>query len=166
MTKSTMTSKCISVAAHFEGLVDAPEQYRWHRPMQHVQGYPGSHWTLPLGNYSFQITPVAARATANKRTAKNGPALLAILMAMAVRRYTTGCIVWWRRSRASLENTGCRHWVSIMVKSIKGTWLCCFFLMFSSSTIWKRSWVELKAPVFNRGITYQMKEKGLTKVCI
>jgi hypothetical protein len=30
----------------FEGLADAPEQYRRHHPMQHVQGYLGSHWTL------------------------------------------------------------------------------------------------------------------------
>jgi hypothetical protein len=55
--------KCTSVAAHFEGLVDAPEQYRQHCPMRHVQGYTGSHWMLPLGNYSLRIAPAAARAT-------------------------------------------------------------------------------------------------------
>jgi hypothetical protein len=70
MTKLTMTSKCTSIAAHFEGLVDALEQYRWHHLMRQVQGYPGSHWTLLLGNYLHRITPVAARATANKTTMK------------------------------------------------------------------------------------------------
>jgi hypothetical protein len=66
MTKSTMTSKYTSVAAHFEGLVDASEQYRQHCPVWHVQGYPGSYWTPPLGYYSLRIAPVATRATANK----------------------------------------------------------------------------------------------------
>ncbi len=41
-----------------------------------------------------------------------------------------------------------------------------FLLVFSSSTRTKRSQVDAKAPVFNRGITYQMKEKGLIKVSI
>jgi hypothetical protein len=38
--------------------------------MRHVQGYPGSHWTLPLGDYLLRIAPAAARATANKTTMK------------------------------------------------------------------------------------------------
>jgi hypothetical protein len=68
MTKSTITSKCTSVAAHFKGLADAPEQYKRHCLMQHVQGYLGSHWTLPLGNYSLHIAPVATRATGKQTT--------------------------------------------------------------------------------------------------
>jgi hypothetical protein len=70
MTKSTMTSKCISITAHFEDLADAPEQYRQHHLMQHVQGYPGSHWTPPSGNYLLRIAPAAAMATANKTMTK------------------------------------------------------------------------------------------------
>jgi hypothetical protein len=68
MTKSTMTSKCISVAARFDGLADAPEQYRWHCPMRHVQGYLGSHWMPPLGNYLIGIALAAARATGKQTT--------------------------------------------------------------------------------------------------
>jgi hypothetical protein len=76
MTKSMMTLKCTSVAANFEGFADAPEQYRQHRPMQHVQGYYKSHWTLALGDYSLCIAPAAARATGiqttiNKHTCKD-----------------------------------------------------------------------------------------------
>ncbi len=41
-----------------------------------------------------------------------------------------------------------------------------FFQVFSSSTRTKRSQVDAKAPVFNRGIRYQTKEKGLIKVSI
>jgi hypothetical protein len=41
-----------------------------------------------------------------------------------------------------------------------------FFQVFSLSTCTKRSQVDAKAPGFNRGITYQMKEKGLIKVGI
>jgi hypothetical protein len=57
MAKSLMTIKCTSVAAHFDGHASALEQYRWHRPMRHVHGYPGSHWMPPLGNYSLYISP-------------------------------------------------------------------------------------------------------------
>ncbi len=39
-----------------------------------------------------------------------------------------------------------------------------FFQVFSSATCTKRLQVDAKAPVFNRGITYQTKEKGLVKV--
>ncbi len=63
-----MTLKFTSVAANFEGLANALEQYRWHRPMQRVQGYYGSHWMLALGNYSLHIAPVAAKATGIQTT--------------------------------------------------------------------------------------------------
>ncbi len=44
---------------------------------------------------------------------------------------------------------------------------CAVFLqVFSFSTHTKRSLVDAKPPVFNRGFTYQTKEKGLTKVSI
>jgi hypothetical protein len=68
MTKLTMTNECTSSAGRFDGHGGAPEQYRQHRPMQHVQGYAGSHWTLPLGNYLLHIAPVAARATGKQTT--------------------------------------------------------------------------------------------------
>ncbi len=77
MTKSTMTLKCTSVAANFEGLADAPERYRLHHLMQRVQGYYGSHWTPASGDYSLCIAPAATRATGiqttiNKHTCKDG----------------------------------------------------------------------------------------------
>jgi hypothetical protein len=36
--------------------------------MQHVQGYPGSHWMPELGDYLLLITPAAARATGKQTT--------------------------------------------------------------------------------------------------
>ncbi len=39
-----------------------------------------------------------------------------------------------------------------------------FFLCFHRQNRRKRLQVDANAPVFNRGITYQMKEKGLIKV--
>jgi hypothetical protein len=67
---------------------------------------------------------------AYKQQSTNTPAKLAISMAMAMRRYVTACIAQWRRSRASLEATGCRHQASIMPNNIVRTWLRCFFLCF------------------------------------
>jgi hypothetical protein len=70
---------------------------------------------------------------ANKQQSTNTPKKVAVLMAMAMRRYVTARIAQWRRSRASLEATGRRHRASIMSDNINRTWLQCFFLMFSSS---------------------------------
>jgi hypothetical protein len=67
-------------------------------------------------------------------------------MAAAVRRYDLVCNAQWRRSRALVEATGRRHW--------------------ASKTCRKGLWVDAEAPVFNMGMTYQTKEKGLTKVSI
>jgi hypothetical protein len=77
--KGRQKNKCSSVTGRFNGCASALEQYRWHCLMRHVQGYPESHWTPPLGNYSLRIAPVTARAKAIKMTTKNGPTFLAIL---------------------------------------------------------------------------------------
>jgi hypothetical protein len=68
MTKSTMMNKCTSPAGRFDGHGGVSEQYRWHCPMRHVQGYSGSHWMLPSGDYLLRIAPAAARATGKQTT--------------------------------------------------------------------------------------------------
>jgi hypothetical protein len=68
MTKLITTSSCSAVVGCFDGHGDAPEQYRQHPPMRHVQGYSGSHWTPPSGNYLLRIAPAAARATGKQTT--------------------------------------------------------------------------------------------------
>ena len=60
--------------------------------MQHVQGYIRSHWMLPSGHYSIRIAPEAARETINKTTMQNVPSLLAMSVAIAMRRYYTAHI--------------------------------------------------------------------------
>ncbi len=70
MSKLLMTIKCTSIAASFDGLADVPVFCGLHCPMQHVQGYSGSHWKLPWGNISPCIALAAARATANKTATK------------------------------------------------------------------------------------------------
>jgi hypothetical protein len=37
---------------------------------RHVQGYSGSHWMPPLGNYLLRIAPAATRATGKQITIK------------------------------------------------------------------------------------------------
>jgi hypothetical protein len=68
----------------------------------------------------------------NKQQSKNTPKKVAVLMAMAMRQYVTACVAQWRRSRASLEATGCRHWAGIISDNIDRTCLQRFF-MFSLS---------------------------------
>jgi len=67
-------------------------RYMQHRPMKHDQGFTGSHWSPPSGDYLLLIAPAATRATANKTKMQNVPTLLAILMAVAMRRYYTARI--------------------------------------------------------------------------
>jgi hypothetical protein len=67
MAKLSIMIKCTLSAGCFDGYGSQPVQYKAHRPMQHVQGYTGSHWMLPLGNYLLRIAPAA---TANKTTTK------------------------------------------------------------------------------------------------
>jgi hypothetical protein len=58
---------------------------------------------------------------ANKQQSTNTPKKVAVSMAMAMRWYITARIAQWRRSRASLEATGHRHWASIMSDNINRT---------------------------------------------
>ncbi len=101
---------------------------------------------------------------ANKQQSTNTPKKVAVLMAMAMCRYVTARIAQWRRSRASLEATGRRHRASIISNNINRTWLRHFFLCFHHQNHRKRSRVDAKTLVFNRGVTYQLKQKGLMKV--
>ena len=64
----------------------ALEQYGVHLLIQHDQGFTRSHWMPPSGNYSLRIALAAARVTINKTTMQNVPTLLALLMAIAMRR--------------------------------------------------------------------------------
>jgi hypothetical protein len=66
--KAVVANKCTSSAGCFDGHGSAPEQYRRHHPMQHVQVYSGSCWTPALGNYLLRIVPAAARATGKQTT--------------------------------------------------------------------------------------------------
>jgi hypothetical protein len=66
--KVTMTNECTSSAGHFNGHGGVPVRYKAHRPMQHVKGYLGSHWTPALGNYLLGIASAAARATGKHTT--------------------------------------------------------------------------------------------------
>ncbi len=125
-----MTNECTSSAGRFDGLGGAPQQYRRHHPMQHIQGFSGSHWTPPLGDYLLRIAPAAARATANKMTTKNVPKRLAIFMAAAVRGYNTAHIARWRRFRALLEATRRCHWASIVANRCNWSRMCQFFTSF------------------------------------
>jgi hypothetical protein len=90
---------------HFDGRGGAPLLYEAHPPMQHDQGFTGSHWTPPSGDYSLRIAPAAARATINTTSMQNVPTLLAVLMAIAMRRYYTACIARWRRFMAIIKAT-------------------------------------------------------------
>jgi hypothetical protein len=70
MAKSLTTIKCPLSASCFDGHGGLSVQYELHLPIEHIQGYTGSHWAPPLGNYLLCIPPAAARATANKTTTK------------------------------------------------------------------------------------------------
>jgi hypothetical protein len=68
MTKSTMMNEFTLSSGRFDSHGSVLEQYRRHCPMQHVQGYSGSHWTPPLAEYLLCIAPAATRATGKQTT--------------------------------------------------------------------------------------------------
>jgi hypothetical protein len=78
-----------TVATCFDGRNDAPVQCRVHRPMEGVQGFTRSHWMPPLGEYLLCIIPADNGVACKKKMTKRAPYLLAILMAVVVRRYDT-----------------------------------------------------------------------------
>jgi hypothetical protein len=77
---------------HVDGHGEALKQYMPHRLVQHVQGYTGSHWTPPSGDYSLRIALAAATAAANKTTMYHVPTLMAVSVVIATRRYNTAGI--------------------------------------------------------------------------
>jgi hypothetical protein len=66
--EATMTNECTSSTGCFNGHGGVRVPYKVHHPMQHVQGYSGSHLTLASGNYLLCIAPAAARATGKQTT--------------------------------------------------------------------------------------------------
>ena len=63
----------------------------------------------PSGNYSLRIAPAAARATINTTIMQYVPTLLAISMAITMRRYFTARIARWRRFVAFIKATKRHH---------------------------------------------------------
>jgi hypothetical protein len=68
MTKLTMASTFSSIIGRFDCHGGSPVQYEVHCPIQHVQGYSGSHWMPTSGDYLLRIAPAAARATGKQTT--------------------------------------------------------------------------------------------------
>ncbi len=109
---------------------------------------PGSrHWVTTC--YVSPQRPPGQQT--NKQQSTNTPKKVAVLMAMAMHRHITTHIAQWRRSGASLEATGRRHWASIMSDNINGTWLRRFFNVFIIKTVEKGHGLTLR-PLFLIGV--------------
>ncbi len=67
---------------------------------------------------------------ANKQQSTNTPKKLAVLMAMAMRRYVTTHIAQWRSFRALLDATKHRYQASIAADSCNWSRMCHFFTSF------------------------------------
>ncbi len=117
----------------------------------------------PLGNYSLRITPAATRATANKTMMQNVPTLLAILMAVAMRRYYTARIARWRRFVDFIKAAKRRHRHRASTHSIgiNQTHLTLILGVYFIVKLLKKS---SSCPNNNRGMTYQTDEKHLNNM--
>jgi hypothetical protein len=62
--------KCMQITGDFDCHVDAVIRCNGHLPMEHIQGYTGSHWMPPSGKCLRRIAPAAAMATAAAMTKK------------------------------------------------------------------------------------------------
>ena len=52
--------KCRRIAGNFDCHADAAVRRGVHRPIEHIQGFPRSHWMLPLGKCLRRIASAAA----------------------------------------------------------------------------------------------------------
>ena len=133
-----MTNKCTSSAGRFDGHGSALEQTDGIFQCGMFRATPeatGCQHRAITRSVSPQCPP---GQQANKQQSTNTPTKLAILMAIAMQRYHTAHIARWRRSRASLEATGCHHWASTHSDSINRTCQHRFFQCFSSSNCLER----------------------------
>ena len=126
-------NKCSSVTSHFHGHADALKQYRTHHWFSMSRATPEAtatgrcHWATT--SYSLRIAPAAARATStvNKIMMQNVPTFLAVLKSVAVRRYYTVRIAWWRRSRAFIKPLNAAIERALAPKGINRTCLPLFW---------------------------------------
>ncbi len=158
MIKSTMTNKCASVAGHFHGHADALKRWTWHCPMQQIQGHTRCPGSCHLATTHYVSPQQPPGQQANKQLSTNTPKKVAVLMAMAMRRYVTAHIAQWRRSRALLEATGRCHWASIMFDNINQTWLQRFFYVFIVKTVGKSHGLTLR-PLFLIGVWHIIRNR-------
>ncbi len=78
-----------TIATRFDGCNDVPVKCRVHLSIEGLQGFNRRHWMPTSGKYSLRIIPADNRVACKKKMTKRAPYLLAILMAMVVRRYNT-----------------------------------------------------------------------------
>jgi len=112
-------NECTSVAGNFDDHGAALMRYGAHCLMQHEQGFTGSHWTLPSGDYLLRIAHQGDNQPNNNGTYV--PTLLAVLIAITMRRYDTPHFTRWRRFVAFIKATKRHHWASNRSDIIKGT---------------------------------------------
>jgi hypothetical protein len=89
------------------------------------------------------------------------PTLLAVSMAIVMRRYYTARIARWRRFLAFIKATKRHLWVSTCSNITQPDTPTPVVLDISSR---KRAPVDTLAPNNNRGVTYQTDEKNLNNV--
>ncbi len=85
---------------------------------------------------------------ANKQQSTKTPKKLATLMTMAMRRYVTAHIAWWRRFRALLEATKRRHRASIAANRHNRSQMCRFIRSFLIVNLYKNVAGQVEGPCF------------------
>ncbi len=132
--------------SRFDARVDALARHRRYRPIEGVQGFTRSHWKPLLGEYSLCIAPDGQRGRMPKKNDKKVPYLLAVLLALSVRRYVTKRIDRRRGpglSRKPLVDASGRVWRPIYAI---GQCFSVFFGFFSLSTCFSAGQDDVKAP--------------------
>jgi hypothetical protein len=85
---------------------------------------------------------------ANKQQSTKTPKKLATSMAMAMRRYVTAHIAWWRRFRALLEATKRHHRASIAANRHNRSRMWRFFTSFLIVNSYKNVAGRVEGPCF------------------
>ncbi len=96
---------------------------------------------------------------ANKQQSTNTPKKLAVLMAMAMRRYVTAHIAQWRRFRALLDATKRRHRAKIAADSCNWSRMCQFFTSFFHCQLVQKGCRLTLRPLFSIGVLHIKRKR-------
>ena len=168
--QALVANECISFAGHFDGHADALEQWQctWQHLMQNDKCYTGSLWIYAIRRLLAPYCPGSHQGNNLQNDNEQVHTQFAghlMAIAIAVRRYDTRCIAWWRMRSMAFYLKPPATTIGLAFTPITkiGHSETIFFCFFYPHIIEKRVWGERMPPTNNVSMKYQNDEKLFSK---